>query len=479
MPRALKPPSYLKHLGHDGVLRARTVLRLPNRKAKGYSLGKWGSPESYAEHERLVALWRAEWAAIAREHPSCLGLPETVAELVDRFFTHVRETYKRADGSEGTEVNSFRQALRPLVRLFAPCLLTDFGPKNLKLVRVAIATGSWLSDDERAERMRRGVATTCCRRVVNRHTWRLKRLFDWASSEGFVSGEKAHSMHTVDSLRAGELGVRETDETAPVPTGVLDATMPLLSGIVRTMVRVQLLTGMRPGELVRLTPGDLQMDGSVDLGKGFAGDTHKCWAYTPREHKNAWRNQRRIILFSPAAQQLLTPLLQGRPADRPIFSPIEATADRRKEQREARKTKVQPSQQCRKKPTPRKLPRDRYSVGSYNRAVRRACETAFPPPAPLARHAGESKKAWRMRLTAAQREELRRWTAEHSWHVHQLRHNSATHVAKEFGLDVARAVLGHAVIETTLKYALADVSKAAAAMSESPAAGGGNHGQTK
>ncbi len=51
-----------------------------------------------------------------------------------------------------------------------------------------------------------------------------------------------------------------------------------------------------------------------------------------------------------------------------------------------------------------------------------------------------------------------------NWHPHQLRHNAATRLRREFGLDVARAVLGHSSPAVTEVYAELDQAKAADAM---------------
>ncbi len=113
-----------------------------------------------------------------------------------------------------------------------------------------------------------------------------------------------------------------------------------------------------------------------------------------------------------------------------LFSPKEAMEERRAKMRATRKTPVQPSQRDRKKPRPRRTPGDYYKVPAYNRAISYACQKA-----------GISK-----------------------WHPHQLRHNAATVLRKEFGLDVARAVLGHSSPAVTEIYAELDQAKAAEAM---------------
>jgi integrase len=50
------------------------------------------------------------------------------------------------------------------------------------------------------------------------------------------------------------------------------------------------------------------------------------------------------------------------------------------------------------------------------------------------------------------------------WHPNQLRHNAATRLRREFGLDVARAALGHSSPVVTEVYAEMDWAKAAEAM---------------
>jgi hypothetical protein len=45
------------------------------------------------------------------------------------------------------------------------------------------------------------------------------------------------------------------------------------------------------------------------------------------------------------------------------------------------------------------------------------------------------------------------------WHPHQLRHNAATWLRKEFGLDIARVVLGHRSPQITEHYAEIDFGK--------------------
>jgi len=165
----------------------------------------------------------------------------------------------------------------------------------------------------------------------------------------------------------------------------------------------------------------------------------EIWTYIPAEHKTEHHGRRRAIHLGPRAQSVLRPWLRTE-LERPLFSPAEAMAERRAAQRASRKTKVQPSQRNRAKARPRKRPGDAYTVESYRRAITNG-------------------------IKAANRDRAERGLEPiPHWHPNQLRHNAATRLRKEFGLDVARAVLGHSSPIVTEIYAERDAGPAIAAM---------------
>lgn len=53
-----------------------------------------------------------------------------------------------------------------------------------------------------------------------------------------------------------------------------------------------------------------------------------------------------------------------------------------------------------------------------------------------------------------------RWRRDHRWHPHQLRHNAATYLRHEFGIEVAQLILGHQSADVTEIYAEQDLNKA-------------------
>jgi len=254
-----------------------------------------------------------------------------------------------------------------------------------------------------------------CRSEINRRVGRLVRAFKWAVSEEMVP-PSVHQALQVPGLRRGRADVRESEPVKPVPETFVESIRPHVSRQVWAMIELQRLSGMRPGEVVSMRTIDLDTSGKV-------------WSYTPESHKTEHHGRRRLIHFGPRAQAVLRPWIRAE-LSACLFSPAEATAERVASKRARRKTHVQPSQRGRSKARPTKTPGDAYTVESYRRAIAYGCKRAGAP----------------------------------KWHPHQFRHNAATQLRKEFGLDVARVVLGHSSSAVTEIYAEMDLTKAAEAM---------------
>lgn len=177
------------------------------------------------------------------------------------------------------------------------------------------------------------------------------------------------------------------------------------------MVRLQLLTGMRSGELVIIRAADIDRTGAV-------------WVYRPVTHKSAHKGKVRAVPLGPKAQELLAPFLErvGDDAAAYLFSPKISMKGHREALRKTRKSPVQPSQRNRSKKRPRRCPGDRYDSHTYCRAIARACEAARVEP----------------------------------WHPHQIRHAYATAIRQSHGLEAAQVLLGHASAKITEIYAEAN-----------------------
>jgi integrase len=261
------------------------------------------------------------------------------------------------------------------------------------------------------------IETGWCRAFVNRQVNRVRRMFRWAVSEELIPAHVYHGLQSVEGLRRGKSGAREKAPVRPVPEAFVDAVLPYLLPPVRAMVELQRLTGMRPGEVLSMRGCDLDTTGAV-------------WIYAPQSHKTQHLGHRRAIYIGPKAQLILKPFLKSELAAY-LFSPKEAEVFRNAERRKQRRTPLTPSQRKRKpKAKRRRAPGLVYDIASYRRAIARACNQAEVP----------------------------------HWHPHQLRHNAATRLRKEFGLERARAVLGHRSPVVTEIYAELDGTLAASVM---------------
>ena len=94
----------------------------------------------------------------------------------------------------------------------------------------------------------------------------------------------------------GKSDARESYPVLPVDDATVEATLPHLDIVVSDMVRLQRLTGMRPGEVVLIRPTDIDRGAAV-------------WQYRPAEHKMEHKGRRRVILIGPRGQAILLPHL--------------------------------------------------------------------------------------------------------------------------------------------------------------------------
>jgi integrase len=433
MPRRNHIPRYRKHKQSgqaivtltDGLGRRRDVL-----------LGKHGTPESRAEYARQIAEWESNGRNLP---PRTVHTDLTINELLLRFLRHADQHYRRPDGTNTSEVDEYKSIARVMKEMYGHTPARDFGAMSLKTVR------------------QRMIDLGLARGTINKRIIRVRRLFRWAIENELVPETIMARLEAVRGLQRGRTEARETEPVRPVAESVVEQTLEHACRQVAAMARLQLLTGMRPGEVVVMRAIDLDMSGKV-------------WLYRPGsdqgptgQHKTAHHGHQRIIAIGPKAQLVLRPFLKPN-LSAFLFSPRERMEERAVELRKKRRTRVQPSQQHRRKRKPRKVPGDRYTVCSYALAVRLACDRAFPPPEPLPKRDDETLAQWQSRLTTEEKGELKAWQKAHRWHPHQLRHTAATRLRREFGLDVARVVLGHRSPQITEVYAEIDVNRAAEAM---------------
>lgn len=385
------------------------------------TLGAWNSPEAEAEYKRYLVEYASGKPAVA------CGPDLTLNEALLAYLHFAETHYRHTDGTHTSEVWCIRMALKPLRELYGHTLAREFGPKALKTLREHMVGSQWV------------------RRQVNAAVERVRRFFKWAASEELIPATVFHALQTVTGLRAGRSAARESEPVKPVADTTVDATLPFVNRHVRGLIEFQRLTGCRPGEACLLRRADIDTTGEV-------------WFFRPEHHKNAHRGKARVIAIGPKAQQLLEEYFTDDPTDY-LFSPRRAMEELRGARSANRTTPRFPSHMRRnatkRKATPERAPDERYTTASYGRCVSRACDLAFPPPAPLAKRADETQSAWEHRLTTEQKAELAAWRSKHRWHLNQQRHTFATKVRHMpgGGLEAAQVMLGHAHADVTQIYA--------------------------
>ena len=399
---------------------------------KDVLLGRHGSAESKAEYRRLTA----EWMASKGVPPSVTGADLTVSELILAYWRHAKTYYRRLD--------LYKLALRPLRQLYGHTRAADFGPRSLKAVVHEMTQLGWV------------------RTSINKHAARIKSVFKWAVGNEMVPASVYHGLLAVSGLTRGRSDAKESEPVRPVPEDFVEAVLPHLSRQVRSMVELQLLTGARPGEICSMRGCDVDTSGTV-------------WVYKPDSHKTQHLGHDRLIYLGPRARAIVEQYLQPNPLAR-LFSAAEAEAERRAVRHARRETpagvgNVPGSNRSRR---PKRPPGGCYTVASYRRAIARACERAFEMPVELLEPRSAKAVGAESKLPKGEQEQRRKdraakrraWRAAHVWHPHQLRHNAATRLRKEYGLEAAQVILGHKSLSVTEIYAEKNVEAARRIMAE-------------
>lgn len=383
MPRLVKTnPKYRKHKASG-----RAVVTL---NGEDIYLGAYGTKVSRDKYDKVIS----EWLTRGRQAISNDG-NHRVNDVIKGFWVYASGYYGEAGRAE---LESIKLALSFLRRAYGDIPASTFGPLALQVVRQSMVDAGW------------------SRGYINAQVGRLKRCFKWATSRELVPPSVFHGLQTVTGLLMGKSEARETEPIKPVPEEWVEATLLHVSRIVGGMIRLQLATGARPGEVVIMRGCDIDTSGKV-------------WAYRPTHHKGLHRKHERVIYLGPKAKAIIKEFLKS-DTQAYLFSPIDAERERRKAMGKARKDGGTPltcgnvagSNQRRK---PARAPDEKYDVASYRRAIARGCDEAFPPPKALERirvaARGRKLKAtrwetpaeWQARLGKDKWAKLQAWLTDH------------------------------------------------------------------
>lgn len=362
---------------------------------KDVYLGEYNSPESKAKYERLIA----EWLQSHHQSPEA-GANITVCELMAAYLSFAVNYYVKNE-KPTREFGCISEALRIVRKLHEATQVADFGPRALKIVREEMIALGW------------------SRKYINKQIGRIVRMFKWGVSEEVAPASVHQALATVSGLRKGRTEALDHAPVLPVLDDQVEQTLGQLTSVLADMVRLQRLSGGRPGEIVQLRPIDINQESEV-------------WAYRPSSHKTEHQSRGRVLFFGPRSQQVLAKYLDREPTEF-CFSPQESEQLRRDELHRQRKTPLSYGNKPNAHPKPgKRRPADCYTTGSYRRAIHRACDKKGIP----------------------------------KWSPNRIRHTAATEIRQKFGLEAAQTVLGHASAAVTQIYAERDMALAASIAKE-------------
>ncbi len=379
---------------------------------RDFYLGKHDTPESFARYAVLIRVYQEGGLKLPENFEvgqldSMLSVcpPSHQADqpiLVRHITASYREHMKTKYSANPTERLRLNLLCNELDEHDGDKLADSYGPRALQAQRQR-----WVKD---------GKSRVYCNRLTNA----VIRLFKYAVSQELASVNTWQALRSVEALRAGQTEAPETEPVRPVAIEIVRQTAKHLSPVLKAMLRVHVATGMRPSELCRIRPCDIDRSGPV-------------WIYRPAKHKTAGRGKTRAIPIVGDALDALVEYM-NRDTHSYCFSPAESVAWWQAQKRANRKSKVQPSQISRAKENPAKQPRDCYDSHSYRQSIQRAAKTA----------------------------------GVEEWHPYQLRHLAATVVREALGIEATQALLGHSQIAMTEHYAKLTEAKAIEAAKHAP-----------
>lgn len=386
---------------------------------KDYYLGKHDSPESIARYAVLIGVYQQgglklpddfELSSVEARAAVLTGIGDAPAQQSDQpilvrhvtalFRAHIAEKYA---GSKA-ELNRNNKLCDEIDLDFGDILASEFGPVRLKTYRATLVT--------------RGLARNYVNRMVNC----VIAIFRHGVSVELVDTSTVDRLRALEPLRYGQTIAPETQATKPANIEHVRATAKHLSPVMKAMVRVQVATGMRPVELFRMRPADIDRSGEV-------------WIYTPQTHKTMRTGRAKLIPIVGDAREAIEDYLNREP-EAHIFSPAESMQWHRAMATANRKTPKKQGNRVgsNRVKNPIRAARTHFAGTSYQQAIKRA-----------AKKAGVAH-----------------------WHPYQLRHLTATVIRAALGIEESQALLGHSTALMTAHYARESVEAATRAAAAAP-----------
>lgn len=228
-------------------------------------------PGLYGSQESLAAKARRELELATSPHHIASSTC-TINELMLAYIEHAAKHCVDRDGNPTNEQLLVKIVSRNTRAVYGDLPASEFGPLALKAVRQKFIDLGW------------------CRKTVNQQIERLRRIFRWPVAEELVPPSVHAALVAVPGLRRGRTSARDTEPVKPVEAAVVDATLSFLGRHVRTMVELQRVTEMRPGEVCQMRLADIDRTGAPWVYLRGLGNVDRQLARDVAQHEAEMRD---------------------------------------------------------------------------------------------------------------------------------------------------------------------------------------------
>lgn len=259
-------------------------LAVVTLSGKDHYLGPWGEPAAQKRYESLIAQWigggRRPLSEIIGTTKD--GTPTlTVGGLCERYSEHVNQTYRKR-GKPTSYASAAERVTRVTTTLYGDRPAATFGRTEFVGVR------NYYLGIKTARGQPYGRIT------INSYTDILRAMFRWGAEQGLVPMSVWHELAIIRRLGRGRTTAPDNPPRQCAPMESVRLVQEFVSPAVRSLIEVQLLTGMRPGEACGMRVCDIDMTGPI-------------WHYVvpPEINKMEYMGRVRIVSIGPKAQEFL------------------------------------------------------------------------------------------------------------------------------------------------------------------------------
>lgn len=376
------------------------------------TFGKW--LDLFNQHPHKMLEFRDPYDAIDKMVNPATIL--SVGELYDKYVAWAKQYLPplRDDrpNPDLVKVERLAKFLEP----YRSWPIADFGPEELLAIQKAMVEYRYFRTNHPNEPI------PYTRSGINQLVNQIHKVWHWGVGREAVTLAQAHRLREVKSLRIGRTAAIDKIKRAAVTEEDFEKSLSKVNSVVADMLRLIWLTAMRPGEVCRMRPID------IDRRR------QECWLYVPGrdispvgDHKTAGHGRVRVIPLTASAQGIILKRVKDFASNEPVFRPTDAIEELLGRRFAERQT---PMYQGNRVGTNRRVhpmikPRARYDAESLATAIKRACDRAEVP----------------------------RFTP------YDLRRTAATRTKARLDTEAAKLLLGHVSTDTTDLYLLNEVNE--------------------